>query len=114
MTHPAYLDMLAVVEARVRPPFRTDLTRHDHRALHAQDNVCERPFVWAAHEAGTFLCFVDVKTIDGVGHKPAEFPTFVERAYGECEWFIWDGVGLQTCSVDGAIDFARTFEWCAS
>jgi len=68
---------------------------------------------WAAHEGGTFLCWVDVKSIDGKGHTPADFVRFVEESFGGCEWYLWDGVSLQTCSAEGAADYARTFEWCA-
>jgi len=113
MQHPAYADMLTVAKLMVRKSFRTDLTVHDKRALHQHDNTRERPFVWAAHEGGTFLCWVDVKSIDGKGHTPADFVRFVEESFGGCEWYLWDGVSLQTCSAEGAADYARTFEWCA-
>jgi hypothetical protein len=112
-THPAYADMLTVANLVVRETHLGDVTRHDYRALHQHDNTRARPFVWAAHEGGTFLCWCDVRTIDAKGSTPADYVRFVENSFPGCEWFIWDGCGLQTCSADGAADYARTFEWCA-
>jgi len=111
-THPAFNDMLTVANLLVRDTYSKDI-RHDHRALHQHDNTRERPFVWAAHEGGTFLCWCDVRTIDGKGSTPADYVRYVESSFPGCEWFIWDGVALQCCSAAGAVDYARTFEWCA-
>lgn len=113
-THPAYATMLEIARSVVRPTYHTDVTRHDRAALHARDNTRERPFIWAASDGGTFLCFVDVKTIDGVGHTPAQFPSFVERAFGSCRWFVWDGAALRASDMRDATDFARTFEHVAA
>jgi len=94
-----HYEALKVEAAELGLPFRfrTDLTRHDRKALAKLDP--SEPFGWCLCADGTHLYLPGAT--DGVGHTVDQFPGFwanASKGMATNHWYWWDGNKLCTVS----------------
>ncbi len=105
--HPAFTAIRDVaLETGLPTHFKADVFKHDRRALRHQPH--DRPFVWALHDLGSFLVWVD----GGLNATTHAFVRSVQEEYPATTWYGWDGVKLARLGqrVIDVVSFSTQFD----
>lgn len=91
--HPAYAALRSIAEKLSLPRrFKRDLIVHDRRAIRFQP--VDRPFLWAIHEDGTHLVWLDPPNSKHSTVKLIELVRAIAEINDGIRWFRWDGIAL--------------------